>query len=148
MIDAVGDCDYDHNNRLKKTMMHEEYKSQLDEAQRLNVPISMCTARVPLKPKMKQRAELTPDPFHHGGVYLGASDPSRSHAPDNDPTHSGKQASQLGFNRNNVALDGLHMTEEVVRQLKADEKAKAAEFSLAVERDKFQQPVQARLLQP
>ena len=55
LIESVGDYDYDHADRMKKTIMQEEYKRQLEEAQKLTVPVSMSTARVALMPQIKQK---------------------------------------------------------------------------------------------
>lgn len=135
IIDAVGNYDYDRSDRLKKTVMQDEYRAQLDEAQKQTVPVSMSASRTPLMPQMKQRAELTPDPFHHGGVYLGTGTSSRSLEVDSSASHPGKGANHPSFNHNSVALDGLHVTEEAVRQMRADERAKAAEYYAAAVQD-------------
>ena len=147
LIESVGDYDYDHADRMKKTIMQEEYKRQLEEAQKLTVPVSMSTARVALMPQIKQKAELTPDPFHHGGVYLGAHSESSKNLIDKNTTlpmeEGGGQRTYTGFKRSGVHLEGLHASEEAVRQERAGERAKAAEFYQAAEQANSQQPLRS-----
>ena len=74
VIDTVGQYEMDHKNKEMQRQMHDQYRMELDAAQRNNQPVSNPQDRIVLREQNKSKNVLTNDPFRSSNEYLGKMD--------------------------------------------------------------------------
>lgn len=142
VVDTIGNYDYDRHDYNKKLQRQLEYSRQLQEAQANSLPLSETLPREALMPRLRQKNELTPDPFHHGDVYLGSG-----HQPPPDTNNSlpgliDKEPYQ-GYSREGGLQLALNLSDDAVRQMKDEKRAKQQEFIGQVQQATAQSPIKS-----
>lgn len=142
MVDSIGGYDYDKNDYNKKVQRQMEYSRQLQEAQANSLPVSDTQPREALMPRLKQKNELTADPFHHGDVYLGTG-----HQPPPDgntlPGITDEGSTYRGYSREGGFMLGLNLSDEAVREMQVEKRAKQQEFIGQVQEANATSPIKS-----
>jgi hypothetical protein len=145
VMDSVGSYDYDAQDAQKRAQKASEYNRQLQEAQANSLPVGATQPREALMHRLKQKNELTSNPFHHTDVYLGTGNtaPTDAHTINLPGMDSDKGSPYTEFAREGGGMLGLNLGDEVSQQMRIEKREKQLEFVRAAEQANSLSPIKS-----